>query len=581
MTHAHHQGYLAPSAALNKEQQEKAWEDFGTEHYDVVIIGGGSVGAGAALDAATRGLKVAVVETRDFAGGTSSRSSKMFHGGLRYLAMLDFKLVAESLRERELSMSTLAPHLVKPLKFVFPLTHRVWERPYMASGFMLYDLMGGAKTVPMQKHLTRKGTLKLAGGLKEDALVGGVRYFDTLVDDARHTMMVLRTAAHFGATIRPSTQVTGFEKDGSRVTGAHLVDTDTGRTTTIHGHVFVNATGIWNDELQNLAGVTGKFKVHTSKGVHIVVPKDVLEGEVAMTFVTEKSVLFVIPWGEYWIIGTTDTDWKLNLANPAATKEDIEYILDHVNAKVKRQIRPEDIVGVYSGLRPLLEGSSDSTTNLSRNHAVARVAPGMVSVAGGKYTTYRVIGKDAIDAAVQDVPKKVPESVTTQVPLLGADGYHALANKVPALAEELGLSRVQVEHLLGRYGSLMFEVLAEAKDKPELLKPVPGAEAYLLAEVAYAVTHEGAIHLDDVLSRRLRITMEYGHRGIECAQPVAELMAQYLDWDQARIDEEVRIFTEFTEAALAAEKELTDQAANSIAAKAPYARKNIDLTQDR
>ncbi|APT85636.1 glycerol-3-phosphate dehydrogenase [Corynebacterium aquilae DSM 44791] len=566
---------------MNKEQQEKAWEDFGTEHYDVVIIGGGSVGAGAALDAATRGLKVAVVETRDFAGGTSSRSSKMFHGGLRYLAMLDFKLVAESLRERELSMSTLAPHLVKPLKFVFPLTHRVWERPYMASGFMLYDLMGGAKTVPMQKHLTRKGTLKLAGGLKEDALVGGVRYFDTLVDDARHTMMVLRTAAHFGATIRPSTQVTGFEKDGSRVTGAHLVDTDTGRTTTIHGHVFVNATGIWNDELQNLAGVTGKFKVHTSKGVHIVVPKDVLEGEVAMTFVTEKSVLFVIPWGEYWIIGTTDTDWKLNLANPAATKEDIEYILDHVNAKVKRQIRPEDIVGVYSGLRPLLEGSSDSTTNLSRNHAVARVAPGMVSVAGGKYTTYRVIGKDAIDAAVQDVPKKVPESVTTQVPLLGADGYHALANKVPALAEELGLSRVQVEHLLGRYGSLMFEVLAEAKDKPELLKPVPGAEAYLLAEVAYAVTHEGAIHLDDVLSRRLRITMEYGHRGIECAQPVAELMAQYLDWDQARIDEEVRIFTEFTEAALAAEKELTDQAANSIAAKAPYARKNIDLTQDR
>ncbi|PRQ11884.1 glycerol-3-phosphate dehydrogenase [Corynebacterium sp. 13CS0277] len=575
------QGYLAPSAALNAAQQEKAWEEFGSEHYDVVIIGGGSVGAGAALDAATRGLKVAVVETRDFAGGTSSRSSKMFHGGLRYLAMLDFRLVAESLRERELSMSTLAPHLVKPLKFVFPLTHRVWERPFMASGFVLYDLMGGAKTVPMQKHLSRKGTLKLAGGLKEDAVVGGVRYYDTLVDDARHTMTVLRTAAHFGATIRPSTQVVGFEKDGSRVVGAQLVDTDTGRTTTIHGSVFVNATGIWNDELQNLAGVAGKFKVHTSKGVHIVVPKDVLEGEVAMTFVTEKSVLFVIPWGEYWIIGTTDTDWKLNLANPAATKEDIDYILDHVNAKVKRQIRPQDIVGVYCGLRPLLEGSSDSTTNLSRNHAVARVAPGMISVAGGKYTTYRVIGADAIDAAAQDIPKSVPESVTTQVPLLGADGYHALANQVPALAEETGLTQAQVTHLLNRYGSLMFEVLAPAADNPALLEPVPGAPAYLMAEVAYAVTHEGAIHLEDVLSRRLRITMEYGHRGLECAEPVARLMAQYLGWDEAKTAEEVKVFTQRTEANLAAERELTDAAANTIAADAPDARPNVDLSQDR
>lgn len=567
------------TTALNKEQQERAWEEFGTEHYDVVIIGGGSVGAGAALDAATRGLKVAVLETRDFAGGTSSRSSKMFHGGLRYLAMLDFALVAESLRERELSMSTLAPHLVKPLKFVFPLTHRLWERPYMAAGFMLYDLMGGAKTVPMQKHLTRKGTLKRAPGLKKDALVGGVRYFDTLVDDARHTMMVLRSAAEFGATIRPSTQVIGFEKDGERVVGAQIKDTDTGRTTTIHGSVFINATGIWNDELQRLAGVEGKFKVHTSKGVHIVVPKAALDGSVAMTFVTEKSVLFVIPWGEYWIIGTTDTDWKLNLANPAPTKADIDYILEHVNAKVRRQITYSDIVGVYAGLRPLLEGSSDSTTNLSRNHAVARVAPGMVSVAGGKYTTYRVIGKDAVDLARDDIPKNVPESITDQTPLLGADGYHALNNQIPALAKRTGLTETQVDHLLNRYGSAMFEVLEEGEGK--LNYPIPGAEAYLMSEAAYAATHEGARHLEDVLARRTRIVMEYDHRGMDSAEAVADVIAPLMGWDEETKRREIDVYITRVKAALDAEKQLTDEAANELAASVVDTRPDVDTSQDR
>ena len=572
---------FATSAALNKQQHQQAWEKFGSEHYDVVIIGGGSVGAGAALDAATRGLKVALIETRDFAGGTSSRSSKMFHGGLRYLQMLDFRLVAESLRERELSMSHLAPHLVKPLRFVFPLTHRVWERPFMASGFFLYDVMGGAKKVPMQKHYSRKGTLAQAPGLKHDAIVGGVRYYDTLVDDARHTMTVIRSAAHFGADVRTSTQVTGFEKDGERVVGAHLRDTDTGATTTIRGSVFVNATGVWSDELEKLAGVQGKFRVHTSKGVHIVVPKSALEGSVAMTFVTEKSVLFVIPWGDYWIIGTTDTDWTMNLANPAATRADIDYILDHVNDKVRRPITYQDIVGVYSGLRPLVEGDSDSTTNLSRNHAVAHVAPGMVSVAGGKYTTYRVIGADTIDAAVQDIPREVPASVTEDVPLLGADGYHALANQIPQLAKRFGITEKQADHLLNRYGSLIFEVLAPAADDPSLLQPVEGAEQYLRAEVRYAVTHEGALHLDDILERRLRISMEYAHRGVDSARSVAELVAPILEWDEETTQREIDVFIERTEATLAAERELTDEAANDIAAKAVETRSDVDTSQDR
>ncbi|PMC72061.1 glycerol-3-phosphate dehydrogenase/oxidase [Corynebacterium aurimucosum] len=561
--------------SFNPEYFEKTWNDYSTEDYDVVIIGGGSVGAGAALDAATRGLKTAVLESQDFAAGTSSRSSKMFHGGLRYLAMFDFRLVAESLKERELNMSTLAPHLVKPLKFIFPLTHRGWERVMMFGGFTLYDLMGGAKSVPMQKHLTRKGVLKVTPGLKEDAVVGGVRYYDTLVDDARHTMTVLRTAAEYGASVRTGTEVIGFEKDGrGRITAAKVRDLETGRETTVKGKVFINATGVWNDKIQEMAGAEGKFTVHASKGVHIVVPKDALDADAALCFVTEKSVLFVIPWGEYWIIGTTDTDWEkgLSLPDPAPTKADIDYILDEVNQRVRDKITRDDIVGVYSGLRPLLSGKSDSTTNLSRNHAVARVAPGMVSVAGGKYTTYRVIGKDAVDLAAKELGTKVAESVTERTPILGADGYHALANQVPALARRYNLSEDRIEHLLGRYGSLIGEVLAPVADDATLLEPVPGAESYIWAEVRYAVTHEGALHIDDIVSRRLRVAIEFADRGVAAAQPIAEFVAPLLGWDQADIEREVSHFTKHTEAELAAEAALTDREANDILERAGSAR---------
>ena len=561
--------------SFNPEYFEKTWNDYSTEDYDVVIIGGGSVGAGAAVDAATRGLKTAVLESQDFAAGTSSRSSKMFHGGLRYLAMFDFRLVAESLKERELNMSTLAPHLAKPLKFIFPLTHRGWERVMMFGGFTLYDLMGGAKSVPMQKHLTRKGVLKVTPGLKEDAVVGGVRYYDTLVDDARHTMTVLRTAAEYGASVRTGTEVIGFEKDNrGRITAAKVRDLETGRETTVKGKVFINATGVWNDKIQDMAGAEGKFTVHASKGVHIVVPKDALDADAALCFVTEKSVLFVIPWGEYWIIGTTDTDWEkgLSLPDPAPTKADIDYILDQVNQRVRNKITREDIVGVYSGLRPLLSGKSDSTTNLSRNHAVARVAPGLVSVAGGKYTTYRVIGKDAVDLAAKELGFKVAESVTERTPILGADGYHALANQVPALARRYNLDEKRIEHLLGRYGSLISEVLAPAAEDASLLEPIPGAESYIWAEARYAVTHEGALHIDDIVSRRLRVAIEFADRGVAAAQPIAEFVAPLLGWDQSDIEREVSHFKQHTEAELAAEAALTDREANDILERAGSAR---------
>ena len=255
-----------PGSFLGPEQRASAWERLGSEQFDVVVIGGGVVGSGSALDAATRGLKVALVEARDFASGTSSRSSKMFHGGLRYLEQLEFGLVREALFERELSLTTLAPHLVKPLPFLYPLTRRWWERPYVAAGIMLYDQLGGAKSVPAQKHLTRAGALRLSPGLKRSALIGGIRYYDTVVDDARHTLTVVRTAAHYGAVVRSSTQVVSLLREGDRVTGVRVRDSEDGAVTDVRGHVVVNATGVWTDEIQALSKQRGRFQVRASKG---------------------------------------------------------------------------------------------------------------------------------------------------------------------------------------------------------------------------------------------------------------------------------------------------------------------------
>ncbi|MFC7447616.1 glycerol-3-phosphate dehydrogenase [Rhodococcus daqingensis] len=560
---------------LGPQQRKDAWDQLGSEQFDVVVIGGGVVGAGIALDAATRGLSVALVEARDYASGTSSRSSKMFHGGLRYLEQLEFGLVREALRERELSLSTLAPHLVKPLKFLFPITHRVWERPYMAAGIFLYDTMGGAKSVPAQKHLTRSGALRLAPGLKRNSLVGGIRYYDTVVDDARHTMTVARTAAHYGAVVRTSTQVVGFLREADRVSGVRVRDSEDGSTAEVRGHVVINATGVWTDEIQALSNQRGRFRVRASKGVHIVVPRDRIVSEAAIILRTEKSVLFVIPWGNHWIIGTTDTDWNLDLAHPAATKADIDYILGHVNKVLVTPLTHDDIDGVYAGLRPLLAGESDETSKLSREHAVARVAPGLVAIAGGKYTTYRVMAEDAVDLASEDIPARVAPSITEKVPLVGADGYFALVNQTTAVGHQYGLHPYRVKHLLDRYGSLIHEVLDLATSTPELLQPLTDAPDYLQVEAVYAAAAEGALHLEDILARRTRISIEYAHRGVNCAEQVAQLVAPVLGWDAATVDREVETYRARVEAEVRSQAQPDDSAADALRAAAPEARAEI------
>jgi glycerol-3-phosphate dehydrogenase len=547
------------------------------ETFDVVVVGGGVTGAGAALDAATRGLSVALIEARDWAAGTSSRSSKLFHGGLRYLEQLEFGLVREALRERELMTTRLAPHLVKPVPFLYPLTHRLWERPYVASGLLLYDTIGGHSSLPGQKHLSRRAALRMFPGLRDDAFVGAVRYFDAQADDARHTLTVARTAARYGAVVRSSTQAIGFERESDRVVGVVVRDSEDGREASVAAGVVLNCTGVWTDEIQALSGGRGRFKVRASKGVHVVVPREKIIGDAGLILRTTTSVLFVIPWKNHWLIGTTDTDWNLDVAHPAATKSDIDYLLDCVNSVLVAPLGHDDIEGVYAGLRPLLAGESEETSALSREHAVARVVPGLISIAGGKYTTYRVMAADAVDAGAEELLKRVAPSCTDRVPLLGADGFFAMRNQIEALAAEYGLHPYRVRHVLDRYGSMIRDVLGPGLDDPALLHTVPGAPDYLMAEIRYAVTHEGALHLEDVLTRRTRISIEYPHRGVESADAVAELVGRVLGWDAAQRAAEVDNYVARVEAERSSQARFDDEAADAVRTSAPEVRAALSL----
>jgi glycerol-3-phosphate dehydrogenase len=290
--------------------------------------------------------------------------------------------------------------------------------------------------------------------------------------------------------------------------------------------------------------------------VHIVVPRDRIHARTGLILRTETSVLFVIPFGSHWIIGTTDTDWNLDRDHPAASSADIDYLLTQVNRVLRTPLTPSDVVGVYAGLRPLLAGESEQTSRLSREHAVVSPVPGLTMVAGGKYTTYRVMAADAVDAAAHGMNGSVPPSVTANVPLLGADGYHAVWNRRESIAREAGLHIARIEHLLHRYGTLIDEVLSLVAADPSLGRALPGAPEYLAAEVVYAARFEGALHLDDVLTRRTRISIETWDRGVEAAPVVAALVAPVLGWDPATVAGEVKHYA----ARVAAERESQQQA---------------------
>lgn len=559
--------------ALTPARRAESHDKLTNGKVDVVVIGGGVTGVGCALDAATRGLSVALLEQRDLASGTSSRSSKLIHGGLRYLEQLDFKLVFEALKERSLLVNNLAPHLVQPVSFLYPLKHRLWERPYVGAGIGLYDLLAsrGTNPLPRHRHLSRKGASRIAPGLDPSTFIGAVVYSDAQVDDARHTLSVARTAAGHGAHILTSTRVTGIRRNGDRATGVTATCLETGRPLDIEAGVVINATGVWNDDISEMLGA-GKLRVRASKGIHILVPRDRLDSGTGIILRTEKSVLFIIPWRAHWLIGTTDTDWDLDRAHPAASRTDIEYLLQRVNAVVRRPIGFEDIQGVYAGLRPLLSGESEDTSKLSREHAVARPVPGFITVAGGKYTTYRVMAADAVDAAVAELGRDVPDSVTAEIPLHGADGYHAWLNQRNRLADESGLAATTIDHLLARHGGRIGDVLDLIADRQDLAQPVAHGHPYLRAEVLHAAANEGALHLDDVLTRRTRLSIESWDRAADVAVPTASLMAEVLGWSDATLKDEVAHY----EARVAAERDsqtqLDDQTADAARLGAPDVR---------
>ncbi|NJC63787.1 glycerol-3-phosphate dehydrogenase/oxidase [Planosporangium flavigriseum] len=568
---------------LSSERRAADLARLKAEHFDVLVIGGGVTGAGAALDAASRGLSVALIEARDLASGTSSRSSKLIHGGLRYLEQFEFGLVHEALRERGLLTTRLAPHLVRPVPFLVPLTapagpaglpQRIWHRAYYGAGVALYDafasvsglasrLLQGqpARGMPMHRHLSRTAARRLFPSLREDAVTGAIEYYDGQVDDARFVVTLARTAASLGAAVATSARAVGILRNAREVTGVRVRDLESGDEFDVRARTVVAATGVWSDDISELLSSDGQPAEHTglrvraSKGVHLVVPRSAISGESGLILRTASSVLFVIPWGGHWIIGTTDTDWKLDRAHPAASANDISYLLEQVNRVLDRPLTPDDIEGVYAGLRPLLSAEArhrvgphtrdEQTSSLSREHAVVEPMLGLMLVAGGKYTTYRVMAADVVDHAARRLGGlrrdggRVSGSRTFDLPLLGADGYQQMWTNRADVARRHGVSVGVVEHLLERYGTLSNQLLTLMSEDPTLARSLVGAPEYLAAEIAYAALAEGALHLEDVLTRRTRISIDTVHRGVESAEDAALIMGRVLGWDEATRRREV------------------------------------------
>jgi glycerol-3-phosphate dehydrogenase len=553
-------------------------ERLAVELFDVLVVGGGVTGCGIALDAASRGLSVALIEKRDFAAGTSSRSSKLIHGGLRYLERFDLALVREALHERALLARRLAPHLVHPTPFLLPLEHGLKDHAYFGAGLTLYDILAGLQPqMPRHHHLSHAACLREVPSLRPDVITGGISYYDAQVDDARFAVTLAGTASAQGACCVPAVEVTGFLREGSAVAGVHARDLEGETDVDIRARVTVNATGVWTTEMERLAGVASPLPVRPSKGVHIVVPRDRIDSQLALILPTEKSVLFVLPWGSHWIIGTTDTPWEFGLDHPAASRADIDYLLERANAVLRHPLVKEDIVAVYVGLRPLVAEGKDDTAAVSREHVVRRSLPGLVSIAGGKYTTYRIMARDAVDVAARDLPFAVPSSRTEDLPLLGAVGSGQAARRARLHPGAAGLTPRQVEHLARRYGTLALRVLDLVVEEPALGTPLQGAETYLGAEVRFAVMNEAALHVDDVLTRRTHIAFEAQDRGRQAVHDVARLMAAPLQWDEVTERHEVGHYLSRLEAEAAAQVMLDDAGADAV--RAPV--RDVRLEHDR
>jgi glycerol-3-phosphate dehydrogenase len=524
-------GYRGPVFRRDESLRRLAGEQF-----DVLVVGGGVTGCGVALDAASRGLRTALVEARDFASGTSSKSSKMVHGGLRYLQQHDYLLVYEALHERQRLLRN-APHLVRPLPFLVPLfgkdgvVSKSLAQAY-AVALWTYDLTGGLRIGRRHKRVTAADSLAHFPVLRTDRLVTAFLYWDAQADDARLTLALARTAAAYGAVLANYAPVESLIKEQGRVRGARLAD-----GAQVRAQVVVNATGVWAEQL-----AADSVSIRPAKGIHVAVRSDKLPCDYASVLAVpgDRRSVFVVPWaadeatstsgpGRYTYVGTTDTDYDGPLDDPQCTPDDVDYLLAAVNAWTSAGLTPADVTGSWAGLRPLIsDARSARTADLSRRHQVVVSDAGLVTVTGGKLTTYRKMAADTVDAAAKllDAGRRIPRSRTKRLRLIGGDDRAAPNDAV-------GLTAAQSSHLAGRYGSEAAEIIDLCRRDPSLAEPLVAGLPYLKAEAIYAARQEMAHTLSDVLARRTRAAILNRDATIAAAPAVAALLAPELVWDGA------------------------------------------------
>jgi len=510
----------------------------GDEHFDVLVIGGGITGAGVALDAAARGLRTALVERDDFASGTSSKSSKLVHGGLRYLQQREFRLVYEALYERQRLLEN-APHLVRVLPFLVPLLTRggVIDRRLarvLGSALWMYDLAGGMRIGKRHRRISVDAALAHMPTMARERLAGAYVYDDAHADDARLTLTIARTAAAHGAAIANYAAVGALVKEHDRVVGARVVADD--REIAVRARVVVNAAGVWVDDVRALDEGRHPASIRPAKGIHISLPWDKVRNDIAAIVPGggDGRSVFVVPWGDTTYVGTTDTDYDGPLDDPPCTASDIGYLLDAINGVRDEQLTESDVIGTWAGLRPLLRnGRSTRTADLSRRHSVRTAPSGVVTVTGGKLTTYRRMAADAVDAAGEVIGDRTRTSRTKHLRLVGGEGFSPTGPGTEASA---------LEHLAGRFGTESSVVLAMVHDDPDLGRPLVPGLPYLRAEARYAVRHEMARTLDDVLTRRTRARMLARDASERAAATVAELVAPDLGWSSTERDAQVAAY---------------------------------------
>jgi glycerol-3-phosphate dehydrogenase len=532
-------GTATVTAARNATLQALA-----NERFDVLVVGGGIVGAGALLDATSRGLKAALVEQNDIASGTSGRSSRLIHGGLRYLEQLHFGLVAEALAERS-RLLRLAPHLVSLEPFLFPVYGiPIVHQAFYGAGIFLYDLLGSYKDGGFARHLRPSSVIDYAPQLNRDGLTGGIVYHDGVEDDARVALAVVRTALGMGAVAATRVHAEQPFVDAGRLAGASVHDGTSGTSFEVHADRVIDATGVWAARPEErFAAIDGAERFVPSRGSHIVIRRERLDAKGGVTLRIPGRVVFIIPWPGHWIIGTTDHADGRPPERISAPNDDVDELLETVNATMNVGLSREDIVGTYAGMRPLVGDPAGSTVKASREHRVTADASGLVRISGGKYTTYRVMARDVVDASLGRAEARRRPSQTAELPLVGAAARADLDRLAVDLALHDGLDGLVARRLVDRHGTEAREVLAVGREL-DLVRPLrPGIEQ-LEAEVAWAARRELATTIDDVLARRMRLVQELPDRGEAIAPRVAEILGPVLGWDATRQASEVDAYLE-------------------------------------